>query len=164
MCNLSRSTGSRFVGQTFQSRRPKTLAPLAYGLVSDMQVSCHLPVFPPLRTAQHDTRTQCQALCSFRAACPFLQLRSFLFAQHYWLRRSAHAGWILSIANPFLFLCRSLTQDTRLSTMSPRGVSATIATWSTVAPSLSNDRIKSVSPAPLFKDQFPDTLPMRSTT
>src|SRR3954447_20866488 len=112
MCNLSRSTGSRFVGQTFQSRRPKTLAPLAYGLVSDMQVSCHLPVFPPRRTTQHDTRTQSQALCSFRAACPFLQLRSFLFAQHYWLRRSAHAGWILSIANPFLFLCRSLTQDT----------------------------------------------------
>ena len=67
--------------------------------------SCRATLRFSIPSAQLSTiRARSANRCAvFWAAGPFLQLRSLVFAQHYWLSRSAHAGWILSITNPFAF-------------------------------------------------------------
>ena len=79
--DLTRGSGTRLIGQTFQPGGAKAFPPLADGRTAGPQLPRDRLVGKALRAAQYNARAQGQPLSRFRPPRPLLQFLTFLVRQ-----------------------------------------------------------------------------------
>jgi len=77
VAQAARRAGTRFIEQSIEAEKDKTLPPLAYCGERDVHAASHLGVAPPLGAEQHDAGAQGQGLGGLGTASPPQQPQSF---------------------------------------------------------------------------------------